>query len=398
MDLKNIFEKFSGKSKIFRNREALQARYHPEKILHRDKELEKIAAILAPSLKGEKPSNLFIYGKTGTGKTLCVLHVAKQLEEFARERKGNVRIIYVNCKLKRVADTPYRLLAHILHELGQEVPSTGLPTDELYKAFYDLIDRRSDVIILILDEIDQLVAKSGDDILYNLSRIDSELKNARLSIVGISNDLLFAENLDPRVKSSLSEEEVVFPPYNALQIKDILEERARIAFQQGVIGEGVIQKIAAISARSHGDARRALELLRITGELAERKDMNKLTLELVDEAEEKMESENIIETIKAQPQQYKAVLYTAITLNEKNMEINTGELYNHYRRLCSQIKVRPLTQRRVSDIIAELDMQGLLSAKTINRGRYGRTKSIECTIPLRLLEHVKKILREDLGL
>ncbi len=396
MDLKNIFEKFSGKSPIFKNREALQARYRPSHIVHRDEEINKIASILAPSLKGEKPSNLFIYGKTGTGKTLCTLHVANELKEFVKEKGIPLRIIYINCKLKRVADTPYRLLAHIIHELGQEVPSTGLPTDELYKIFYELIDRKKEVIILILDEIDQLVSKAGDDILYNLSRIDSELSNARLSIVGISNDLLFAENLDPRVKSSLSEEEVIFPPYNALQIRDILEERSKIAFQPNVLEQGVIQKIAAISARSHGDARRALELLRITGELAERKGLKKISLSLVDEAQQKMESDNVLETIKIQPQQYKMVIYSAISLD--SLSITTGELYARYRELCKELRIRPLTQRRISDIISELDMLGLLSTKTVSKGRYGRTKNIEVSIPSRILEQVREQLIRDLGL
>ncbi len=398
MEIKEIFERFSKKSKIFNKKEALQSKYIPEKIPYREEEIEKIATILAPSLKGEKPSNLFIYGKTGTGKTLCMLHVLNQLKEFSKKTKKEVNAIYINCKLRKVADTPYRLLSYLISKFGQNVPATGLPTHELYKIFFDLIDKKEQVIILVLDEIDQLVQKSGDEILYNLSRMDSELKKAKLSVVGISNDLLFIENLDPRVKSSLSEEEIVFPPYNALQLKGILEERAKIAFKEHVLEEGVIQKIAAISARNHGDARRALELLRITGELAERKGLEKVTLDLVDEAEMKMESDHVLDSIKTQPQQHQLVIYTIIQLSKKSKQLSTGEVYTYYKSLCKTLRIRPLTQRRISDIITELDMLGIITAKTISKGRYGRTKSIELAIPLRLLDRLVKILRDNLGL
>jgi len=132
-----------------------------------------------------------------------------------------------------------------------------LPTDEIYRRFINILDKEKRVVIFVLDEIDQLVKKAGDEILYNLTRLNSELKNTTISIVGISNDLLFTDNIDPRVKSSLSEEELVFPPYNAIQLQDILRQRAMNAFREGIVGEGVIEKCAAYAAREHGDARRA---------------------------------------------------------------------------------------------------------------------------------------------
>jgi len=397
VDLEKIFKKFSGRSHIFKNRDFLRTSYLPDKILHRDKEIEYLASILAPSLKENKPSNVFVYGKTGTGKTLCVKHVIQEIERYSIKNNVNVKPIYINCKLKKVSDTPYRLLAYLINVFGQEVPATGLPTEELYKLLIKKMESYKGVIIIVLDEIDQLVTKSGDEILYNLTRIDTELKNTKISIIGISNDLLFAENLDPRVKSSLSEEEVLFSPYNALQIRDILRERARISFRENVIEEGVIEKISAISARNHGDARRALELLRITGEIAERRDLKKVTLDLVDEAENKMESETIIETIKTLPKQYQLILYAAIKANKEKKEVFTGDLYDSYRDLCRSSGIRPLTQRRVGDVVSELDMHGILNAKIVNKGRYGRTKNISVSIPERLLKKVILLLEKNIG-
>jgi cell division control protein 6 len=243
--------------------------------------MRRIAEVLAPSLKMDRPSNLFIYGKTGTGKTVCVRYTLNKIKEIADQRSIPLRFVYLNCKLKKVADTEYRLVAELARELGKAIPPTGLPTDEVYKIFFDALDSREQLVILVLDEIDQLVKKAGDDTLYNLTRINSELKNAQVSLIGISNDLQFTESLDPRIKSSLSEEEEVFPPYNAFQIRDILNQRKILAFKNGVVEEGVIEKCAAYAARDHGDARRALELLRVAGEIAERSDLKKVSLSIL---------------------------------------------------------------------------------------------------------------------
>ena len=146
---------------------------------------------------------------------------------------------------------------------------TGWPTDQVYAEFRNALDEEKRVVVIMLDEVDKLV-KKGDDVLYNLSRVNSDLLQTRLSLIGISNDLKFTEFLDPRVKSSLGEDEIIFPPYNAEQIRDILEQRAGIAFRPGMLTEEVIPLCSAFAAQEHGDARRALDLLRISGELAER--------------------------------------------------------------------------------------------------------------------------------
>ncbi len=216
-------------------------------------------------------------------------------------------------EMKRIADTEYRLIAQIIKEFGQDVPATGLPTDEVYNIFFNILSKGSEkILILILDEIDQLINKAGDDVIYSLIRMNSEINNVQLSLIGISNNAAFTEAMDPRVKSSLSEEDVLFPPYNALQIKDILKSRAEIAFFDNVLENGVIEKCAAIAAREHGDARRALELLRVAGEIAERNSLSKVRLDHLDEAEERIEKERILDIVRAQPKQSLAVLYSIL--------------------------------------------------------------------------------------
>ena len=276
-ELDAIFESFIRKT-IFKNKLSLQINYTPETIPHREEQIKQVARILGPSLRLEKPSNLFIYGLTGTGKTLVVQYVRKELLRKAAEQNNLLLMPYINCKLRKVADTEYRILTELIRKLGVNLPSTGLPTQHLYHRFTSLIDSRKQVLIIILDEIDQAVAKIGDEFLYNLTRLNSELNNAQISLVGISNNLKFLDSIDPRVKSSLSEEEILFPPYNAIQLQDILRRRAEEAFKPGVVGEGVIEKCAAYAAREHGDARRAIDLLRVSGELAEREGKQKICL------------------------------------------------------------------------------------------------------------------------
>ncbi len=396
--LDEIFDSIKDRS-LFKNKQVLQIKYSPENIPHREKEIKHIASILAPCLLGEKTSNLFIYGKTGTGKTLSMKHVADELSKRVKE-SSLLRIEYLNCKLKKVADTEYRILAELIRQLGGSVPATGLPTDQVYARFLDILrNSKEKLLILVLDEIDHAVKKISDGFLYNLTRLNSELNNIQIILIGISNDLRFLDSLDPRVRSSLSEEELVFPPYNALQLQDILKKRAEDAFKSNVVSEGVIAKCAAFAAREHGDARRALDLLRVAGELAEREACSKIKIEHIDQANNKIERDKILEIVESEPKQFQLVLYSIFQLLKKNSQkIFTGDIFDYYQNLCKKLNIEILTQRRVSDILAEFDMLGLINAKIISKGRYGRTREIRLAIPNNILEKSEEILINSLGL
>ncbi|MFH1771084.1 MAG: ORC1-type DNA replication protein [archaeon] len=397
--LGKFFKNYLEKESLFLDKSVLQASFMPESIQHRDFQIEQIASILAPTLKGELPSNLFIYGKTGTGKTLSVKYVVNQLKKIAGEQKADIEFLYLNCKLKKIADTEYRLIAQLARHFGKAIPPTGLPTDEVYNVFFKALDEEKKPIIIILDEIDQLVKKTGDELIYNLTRISSELKYSSVTIIGISNDLTFVNTLDPRVKSSLSEEEVLFPPYNAIQIQEILKARIKKAFRKDVLEEGVVEKCAAFAARDHGDARRALELLRVSAELAERKDQKTIKIENIDEAEDKIEKDRVLELVKTQPKQFQVVLYViALKKTAENEKVFTGDIYDFYKKICNKINLRPLTQRRVSDIIAELDMLGIIEGRVMSKGRYGRTREISLSVPMSIQPKLMQILETELEL
>lgn len=262
----DILKDMLTQSNIFENREVLRSTYTPDYLPHRIEQVKSLATILVPALKGETPSNVLIYGKAGTGKTAVAKHVGRELERMSELHGVPIVAVYINCN---VVDTQHILLASIARHFDIDVPMTGWPIYRVYSELKSAMDLYNYIVIIILDEVDKL-ARKGDDVLYKLTRINYELRKSKVCIIGITTDLKFTDFLDPRVKSSLGEEEIIFPPYDANQLADILYQRAQMTFKPEVLEKKVISLCAAYAAQEHGDARRALDLLRASGELAER--------------------------------------------------------------------------------------------------------------------------------
>lgn len=395
-----LFKKFMAPSKIFKNREVLRHNYNPKKFPHRDEQIDSIAEILAPALQGSTPSNILIYGKTGTGKTATVKFVGRELENESSEF-SRCRLVYLNCES---IDTQYRVLAQIANIVSENdnkpsnrpkntIPPTGWHTDQVYSELKKVLDHAGGLQIIVLDEIDKLVKKSGDDTLYNLTRINSDLTDARLCIIGISNDLTFKDFLDPRVLSSLSEEELVFPPYHAEQLRDILNQRAEIAFIDNAVPDEIISLCAAKAAQEHGDARRALDLLRVSGELAERDGSDKVMIKHVNSAQENIDINTMSECIKTLPTQGKAVLCSMLLISYADQKVFTSaSVINVYREVAKDLEIESLTARRVSDLINELNMLGIVTTRVVSHGRYGRTTEIYFKNPT---DDIRKVVMND---
>jgi len=390
INMDNLFEGLISGGGIFADKEVLRPTYIPEYLPHRTDQIKGLADILSAALKGETPSNILIYGKTGTGKTSTVKYVSNELEAMARKMDSNCSLLYINGEM---FDTQYRVFAYLARAFNKRIPMIGWPTDMVYSEFKNGIDAEERCVIIILDEVDKLVSK-GDEALYNLSRINGELDNARVSLIGISNDLTFTDLLDSRVKSSLGEEEIIFPPYNAVQLKDILYARADKAFYGSTLGDAVIPLCAALAASEQGDARRALDLLRVSGEIAERSGSRAVHEEHVRLAIEKLEVNQVVEVVKTLPLQSKIVLSSVLVLGKERSKrrFSSGEVYNMYRKLCGHLEMDALTQRRVTDFVSELDILGLVNAVIVSKGRYGRTKEISLSVPE---ECVQPVLLED---
>ena len=383
-----IFRRAKESRPLFVNRDALSPNYVPTHLPFRDAQTRAVAQILAPILRGSKPSNLLLYGKTGTGKTAVTNYVLSKLKAEANNQ--NLVLAYVNTRL---ADGEYRTLADFARSLNlkreKQIPLTGLAIGEVVDRISDNIKSNKKNVVLVLDEIDYLVKLFGDDILYAFTRSGEKLSPGFLALVGISNDLKFKDSLDPRVLSSLSEEELVFPPYTVDELREILTERAREAFRPSVASPAAINLCAAMAGSEHGDARRAIDLLRIAGEVAEREGLKQIDDTCIRVASDKMEVDRVDEAIRSLPVQNKAILFA---VSKFDGGTNTGELYLAYSNLCKKLGIETLTQRRLSGILGDLDLLGLLEASVVSKGRRGRTKKIQLLIGKDTLE---KTLSED---
>jgi cell division control protein 6 len=387
----DIFDNAIYSKGLIKNRKTLSIDYVPEKLSFRDYETSSIAQTLSVILRGGRPSNLLIFGKPGTGKTAVIKNVIEHLRRKANDSDITLTVPLINAKN---ANTSYKILYEIAELMGinreekkSQVHFTGLSMGEAAGRILDFIKRRNLNVVLIIDEIDSLVDKNGDDLLYNFTRANERISSDQfVSLIGISNSLTFKEKLDPRVRSSLSEEEVVFNPYTVEQLKHILSERCKIAFNDHAVSIGTINLCAAIAGKESGDARKAIDLLRVAAETAESERSLLVEEKHVRFAQQKIEKDTNFEIIRNSTTHTKIIIVAIIRSKSKN----TGNIYETYCSLCSYLEQEPLTRRRITQLITELDQLGLVTTELINQGRYGRSQKIELAIPVMTVSNALK--------
>ena len=303
----------------------------------------------------------------------------EQLIEAANNENVFVKIEYIRCT---DYTTEYQVIAELCNRLGRDVPNRGWTKAEVVNAFRELFRTnafgRKLHLIVILDEIDILLEKDGDGILYTLTRTDN------ISVLSISNYLDFKNLINSRVTSSLNDKEIVFPPYGANQLSDILNERAQLSFNDGVLDSDVIPLCSAMAAKEEGDARYALDLLKNAGELAFDEDSEKVTSDHVIRAKDRIEHNKVSEILSTLPLQQQRLLEAILTLTKQGEEITSGKLYEAYSDVS---KSDAVTYRRIFDFINDLELLGIISTNTVSRGRgKGRTNIIKLQCDEVLLE------------
>ncbi|MBS3063058.1 MAG: AAA family ATPase [Candidatus Diapherotrites archaeon] len=379
----NLFEQLLARETVFRDRNYITPHYTPDKLLFREQQIQKMTEILAGLLNGKRADNLFIYGKVGTGKTASARHVLSHLLDFAGQKNAQVSGTYVNC---RNHNSKYRVLSKIVKDFYPEHNFMGYSAAFIYEKLLGFAGEGRG-IVLVLDEVDKV--KDVDELIYGLSRANDELRKGSLCILGISNNVMFKDDLDPRTKSSLCQQEMVFPAYNAEELKSILSERAKLAFNEGCVDEAAVSLAAAFAAQESGDARKAVMLLMRAGELADKKGLARVSEEEVRRAKRLVEEEIILNMVLTLPQQEQLVLYAIAGLTLERPPLKTltgeteegvlysGEVYDTYVKIAKKFKETVVSSRWYRECISQLEMYGLILTTQSGKGVKGQTRFIK---------------------
>ena len=389
-----LFEKEIQKQSVFVDSNKISPHYIPSELPYRETELKNIIQILAPALSGKKPGNIFLYGKTGLGKTAISRQVVEKLLEYAKKYNSKIDSTYTNC---HIHNTQYRVLINTLNKKGFK-DLTGYASSHLYEKLLSYVDSDGKTLIIILDEIDKV--KDINELIYLLTRSNDELEKGHISLIGISNNVMFKEKLDPRSKSTLCEKEMVFAPYNAKQIQEILNQRVTMGFKENAVNKSAINLIAALAASENGDIRYSLNLLLKGGELADNANNDKVTDEHINQARKIVEEDIVLSLIDTLPEYQQLVLFTIAKLAElgenKNLfgeTIDTwisGEVYKHYLELSKQFGKETRSARWFREYLKDLEMTGLITTTMSGAGQRGTTQLIKLAFPADKILNVMK--------
>jgi len=272
----------------------------------------------------------------------------------------------------------------------------GISLDELMTSIERHLGTLTGYVVIFVDEADNIRRDPDTFFKFLVKRLPQRI-SAKLILVFASNRLNWADNLDPRIKSCLKMRELIFDPYNAEGLQKILQIRVEKALDSEMVEEGVIAKIAAFCSRNHGDARKAVDLLSRSARLAT-ENASRVTLDVVDRASNEIERDKYLAMIKNCPKQLQAALYSALTGKVKGRALHTGDAYLCYSDFCRQVDQPALTQRAFTDLVSELDMYGFLRARTVSRGRYGRTKEIFVSLAPAVVEQMKRLILTNFDL
>jgi len=349
----------SGGDDIFANRELLNIDHVPDenRIVGRDKHITELANEVGPVVTGAPPNSVILYGKTGSGKSLVANHVMERAQKEADRRGYRLATVTVDCaQSKGEADTIQTIAKAInTPSSGVKVPTRGISTNEYYNRLWDILDAEYDGALITLDEVDRL---GDDNVLMLLSRAREAGKvDVPIGIISISNKVNFREQMTERVKSSLGHNESIFDPYDGEQLREILENR-KDAFHDGVLNPGVIPKTAALAAQRHGDARKAIRLLRHAGDYAKNNNIGEVREDHLELAQEQAEVERLKELIAGLPPHSKYVLYALANLTKETDDgdvwFRTTVIYDIYTKVCEAEGTDTLTTDTIRGLLSEL--------------------------------------------
>ena len=348
------------KNPIYKNRDMIYALNPPTGLLHRTEQKNELVMELAPILMNSAISCIFVYGNPGTGKTSLITELGEKLSGEAAKNEIKFSKVYVNCSENRTETT---ILIELLSQMNpnKEYPRLGWNRTKAIEEFTKELNKKEENILVVLDEVDYVLKESGDDILYRLSRINEQNYKSKVSTIIISNDLKVVDYIKPRTQSAFGRVKVIFTPYNSEDLEDILRDRAKLALKANICSDAVLKKIAEIEASRGGDARRALELLDSCAKITMAKGLQKITLDVVSEADANLENNTILNTV-ASLTKHQKILYLTMLKNQKKVMVG-GDIFKEYQEMCKQYNIEPLTERMIRSFFVNFSEVGLIKSE-----------------------------------
>ncbi|XVH32903.1 ORC1-type DNA replication protein [Haloferacaceae archaeon DSL9] len=346
---------------VFRDEHVFEIDYVPETFRHRETQLESLKYALRPAVRGARPLNTMVRGPPGTGKTTAV---QKLFGELAAQTA--VRTVRVNCQ---VDSTRYAVFSRLFEGIFEyEPPSSGISFKKLFGQITDRLVDEDEVLVVALDDVNYLFYENeASDTLYSLLRAHEAHSGARIGVIIISSDLSLdvIDELDMRVQSVFRPEEVYFPVYGTDEIVDILRERVRRGFHDGVIGAPEIDRVAELTADS-GDLRVGIDLLRRAGLHAEMRASRTIGLEDVEAAYDKSKYVHLSRNLRSLSASERALVETIATHNGQR----AGAVYEAFHDETG------LGYTRYSEIINKLDQLGIIEAEYTKIDGRGRSRAL----------------------
>ena len=352
----------------------------------REKQISRIISHLTPVLDGAHPTPALVFGPTGSGKTVTLIHILSTFQKVAEKRGIKFKCCYIDLTSPKTHFAALNELAIVLDGSNRKYRK-GIPIDHMQSRIMEAIGSYDGFLCLMIDEVDNL-KPNADGFLTFLGKTLPRKVSCRLMLILLTNRLDWEKTLDPRILSFLKKTDILFEPYDALDLVEILNLRVEKSLNREKVELAALKKVAALASRETGDARKAVELLAKAVTVAE-ETSGKLTEKEVDIAEQRLEIDKTVSLIRALAVQQRMALQGCYAvLSKTGKRVSTGQAYDAYQAISSNEQVRPLTQRRFSDIIGFLDLYGLINARVISKGRYGSTREISGSLNLEVVKHL----------
>jgi cell division control protein 6 len=346
---------------VFRDEHVFEIDYVPETFEHRETQLESLKYALRPAVRGSRPLNTMVRGPPGTGKTTAVQKLFGELGA-----QTGVRTVRVNCQ---VDSTRYAVFSRIFeHIFEYEPPSSGISFKKLFGQITDRLVEEDEVLAVALDDVNYLFYENeASDALYSLLRAHEAHSGARIGVIVVSSDLTLdvIEELDGRVQSVFRPEEVYFPVYDVDEIVDILRERVRRGFHDGVVGTQELDRVAELTAES-GDLRVGIDLLRRAGLHAEMRASRTVSVEDVEAAYEKSKYVHLSRSLRGLSDR-ECELVRVVAEHDGDQ---AGDVYEAFHEETG------LGYTRYSEIVNKLDRLGVVDADYAEIEGRGRSRSL----------------------